>query len=53
MAAVHPLRFVRSGDSCMRAGALAHGEDFRLVAAGVGNMFPYTAYVESIVLFDR
>ena len=43
----HPASLARD------AGVLVHTQGFRLVAAGVANMFPHTAHVESITLFDR
>ena len=56
IAAQRPARVVyiscHPGSLARDAGLLVHEQGFRLVAAGIMDMFPHTAHVESIAVFE-
>jgi L-lactate dehydrogenase complex protein LldF len=56
-AALRPARVVyiscHPGSLARDAGLLVHEHGFRLLAAGIMDMFPHTAHVESMAVFER
>ena len=57
IAKMKPRRIVyvscHPGSLARDAGLLVHEHGYRLVSAGIMNMFPHTAHVESIAVFER
>ena len=57
IAALGPARVVyiscHPGSLARDAGLLVHEHGFRLLAAGIMDMFPHTAHVESMAVFER
>ena len=57
MKSLGPRRIVyvscHPGTLARDAGELTHNQGYRLVAAGILDMFPHTAHVESIAVFEK
>ena len=47
------IRKVTERSLARDAGLLVHQAGYRCVAAGVVNMFPHTAHVESMAVFEK
>ena len=57
MQQIDPARIVyvscHPGTLARDAGTLVHEQGYRLLAAGIIDMFPHTAHVESIAVFQK
>ena len=51
--AADPVRIVQSAQPGEDAGKLVHDLGYGLVAAGVMDMFPHTAHIEAMAMFER